>query len=64
MLTGVGDSDDHHIEPLILLVLLVANFANSKGCKKGGKMTETLVHGYSSESTHRELSNEYQHDRV
>ena len=28
------------------------------------KMTETLTQGYSSESTQRELSNEYQHDRV
>ena len=27
-------------------------------------MTETLAHGYSSASTQRELSNEYQHDRV
>ena len=27
-------------------------------------MTETLAYGYSSESTPRELSNEYQHDRV
>ena len=27
-------------------------------------MTETVVNGYSSESTQRELSNEYQHDRV
>ena len=27
-------------------------------------MTETLANGYSSESTQRELSNEYQHDRV
>ena len=27
-------------------------------------MTETLAHGYTSESTQRELSNEYQHDRV
>ena len=27
-------------------------------------MTETLAHGYSSESTQCELSNEYQHDRV
>ena len=25
-------------------------------------MTETLAHGYSSEKTQRELSNEYQHD--
>ena len=28
------------------------------------KMTETLAKGYSSECTQRELSNEYQHDRV
>ena len=27
-------------------------------------MTETLTNWYSSESTQRELSNEYQHDRV
>ena len=28
------------------------------------KKTETLVHGYSYESTQRELTNEYQDDRV
>ena len=27
-------------------------------------MTETLANGYSNERTQRELSNEYQHDRV
>ena len=27
-------------------------------------MTETLAHGYSTESTRRELSNEYQDNRV
>ena len=27
-------------------------------------MTETLAHGYASESSQRELSNEYQHDMV
>ena len=27
-------------------------------------MTETLANGYSSEGTQRELSNEYQHDRI
>ena len=27
-------------------------------------MIETLAHGYSSESTQQELSNEYLHDRV
>ena len=32
--------------------------------KKSRNQTETLAHGYSSESTQRELSNEYQHDRV
>ena len=31
---------------------------------KAWKMIETLTHGYSSESTQRELSNEYQHERV
>ena len=32
--------------------------------QKKMKMTETLANGYSSESTQRELSNEYQDDRV
>ena len=32
--------------------------------QKPRKMTETLANGYSSESTQRELSNEYQHHRV
>ena len=32
--------------------------------QKNLKMTETLAQGYSSESTQRELSCEYQHDRV
>ena len=32
--------------------------------QKTWKITETLANGYSSESTQRELSNEYQHDRV
>ena len=31
---------------------------------KTRKMTETLAYGYSSESAQRELSNEYQHDRI
>ena len=44
-------------------MMLVANFANAKRCKKAKKMTEILAHGYSSESTQRELSNEYQHER-
>ena len=32
--------------------------------QKTWKITETLANGYSSESAPRELSNEYQHDRV
>ena len=32
--------------------------------KKKLKMTETLAHRYSSENTHQELSNEYQHNMV
>ena len=32
--------------------------------QKNWKMTETMANGYSSESTQREFSNEYQHDRV
>ena len=42
-------------------MLLVSYLANTKYAKK---KTETLEHGHSSESTQRELSNEYQHDRV
>ena len=40
-----------------LLIWPIHNYA------KKWKMTETLVNGYPSESTQRELSNEYQHDR-
>ena len=32
--------------------------------QKTWKITETLANGYASESTRRELSNEYQHDRA
>ena len=32
--------------------------------QKNSKMTETLAYGYSSEYTQRELSNQYQDDRV
>ena len=32
--------------------------------QKSLKMIETLANGYSYESTQRELSNEYRHDRV
>ena len=42
---------------------LVSNLAFAKWCKKT-KMTETLAHRYSSESTLWELSIGYQYDRV
>ena len=45
-------------------MLLTANLADTKWCKKTEGMTETLEHGYSSESTRREVSNKYQHDKV
>ena len=45
-------------------MLLVANLVDKKMMQKTYKMTETLAHGYSSESTQRELSYEYQLDRV
>ena len=41
----------------------MANLANTKEWKSW-KMNETLAYGYSSERTHWELSNEYQHDRI
>ena len=42
----------------------MANLASRKWCKNLKWMTQTLAYGYSFESTHQELSNEYQHDRV
>ena len=39
-------------------------FVQYKLMQKSRKMTETLANGYSYESTQRELSNEYKHDRV
>ena len=48
----------------LTLILLVANLADTKWCKKPLKITETLANGYSFESTQQELSNEYQHARV
>ena len=48
----------------VTLMLLVANLGNAKWCKKIRKMTENLANRYSSESTERELSNEYKHGRV
>ena len=51
-------------EYVLTLMLLVANLANTKRCKKSKKSTETLANGCSSESTRREPSNEYQDERV
>ena len=39
-------------------------FGQHKMILKNLKMTETLLYGYSYESTQREQSNEYQYDRV
>ena len=47
----------------VVLMLLVANLANTKWWKNL-RMTENLANGYSFKSTHWELSNEYQHDMV
>ena len=49
---------------LLTLMLLVANSDIIQNDAKSWKMTETLAYWYSSWSTQRELSNEYQHDRV
>ena len=46
------------------LMLLVANLAYIQNDAKNFKMTETMAYGYSSERTQRELSNDYQHERV
>ena len=48
----------------LTFMLLVANLADTELCKKPHKQAETMVNGYSSESTQRDLSNEYQHDRI
>ena len=72
MITQYKSMREHckqNYDPLISLhslthMLLVINLANTKWCKNTGEKTETLSNGYSSESTLRELSNKYQHDRV
>ena len=49
----------------LTLMLLMANLANAKFCKKlTEEMAETLAHGYLSESNQRVLFNEYQFDRI
>ena len=47
----------------LTLIVLVANLANTKRCKNLENDWNPGI-WYSSESTQRELSNEYQHDRV
>ena len=42
----------------------MATLTNTKWSKYPEKMTETLANGYSSEGSQRELSKEYQHDRM
>ena len=46
-------------------MLLVANLAKYKLMQKTkNELTEPLAHGYTSEISRRELSNEYQHEVV
>ena len=45
-------------------MVMAAYLAKTTTMQNSREMTETLAHGYSSESTPRELFNEYQHDRV
>ena len=40
-----------HYGNFLTRMLVVANLANTKSCKEIRKMTKTLTHGYSSEST-------------
>ena len=47
-----------------LVMLVVVNLANTNICKSHEKMPETLAHWFSSKSTQRKLSNEYQPDRA
>ena len=55
----------NHISPNILNSYAAGGlFGQYKSMQKTWKMAETLAKGYSSESAQRELSNEYQHDRV
>ena len=44
-------------EAWVILMLVVANSVNTKWRKKAGKMSETMVYGYSSESTQCYLMN-------
>ena len=46
------------------LALLVTYLANIEPCTQPKMTKKDLANGYSSDSTQRELSNEYQHGRV
>ena len=61
---SLGYSPSTCLKALLTLILLGANLAIQNDAQNLKKMAETLVYGYSSESTQQELSNEYQHDRV
>ena len=50
---------------ILTIMLLVDSMANKrKTMQKPNRMTDTLAHVYSPESTPRELSDECQHDMV
>ena len=48
----------------LTLMLLVANIVDTKYVKKKWEIHETLSNGYPFETTQREHSNGYPHDRV
>ena len=51
----------HQVQLLTIMLWLIRPLQNDA---LSSKMNETLANGYPSESTQRELSNEYQHNRV
>ena len=55
---------DDFRKPMCSWPLVESSLSIGRVDAKERKMSETLTHGYSSESTQWELSNEYQHDRV
>ena len=49
---------------MLTLVPLVVNLVNTKRCEKSWKITETMANECTTDCTHQELSNTYQHGSV
>ena len=64
LLMTYGTKQPKLIDGVLALMLVVANFANTKLCKKPGQLIETLAYGYSYKITQQGVSNDYQYDRV